>query len=59
MAYDLPCKEPHCNETVHYERDTVFAGFPYRPQQTQTIIVYLTCTKGHTHRYTVTTHDNT
>ncbi len=59
MAYDLPCKEPNCSETVHYERDTVFAGISHRPQGPRTIMVYLTCTKGYTHSYTVTTHDST
>ena len=51
MALELACKESGCPEKVSYERETIpaLASSP----QAREIVVYLTCPKGHQHRYKI------
>jgi len=47
---------PECNGKVVYERKTVIGAFRRRkaePASTHRVSVYLSCEKGHIHRYEV------
>jgi hypothetical protein len=46
------CREPGCAESVVYKRKIVLGLGRYRRQnEPRTKIIYLTCSRGHTHRY--------
>ncbi len=59
MSQTLKCKELNCKETIDYTPDRVIAFIKRttskkRPKNKK---VYLTCSKGHTHPYTVKVQD--
>jgi hypothetical protein len=53
----IHCKEPKCKEEIQYERETIHALLRKRPMISIKKAVYLTCEKGHTHRYEIELED--
>jgi|WetSurMetagenome_2_1015567.scaffolds.fasta_scaffold78526_5 hypothetical protein len=51
---EFSCSEPGCDQHVLYEgRDPIPGLFEMMATSKETVVVYLTCPKGHTHPYTV------
>lgn len=58
MSQKFRCMEEACDQEVDYKPMYVpgSIGFAMRraPETPQEVVIYLTCPKGHTHGYTVT-----
>lgn len=58
MVTEFKCKEDGCEEMVEYERRVLMALTTARTPEAEMPkirIVYLTCSRGHTHSYRVET----